>query len=94
MRKARVTQINNKNRLRKMFTDGYKTELFDAEHNPFLQSTDYEIHISTGTKNPYASIGHHYKLIVTVQWGENGYKYKTLKQLVGMIKRDFPHYLV
>lgn len=45
MKKAIITQINDRHKLRKMFTDRYTSKIIYAEHNPFSRTTDYEIDI-------------------------------------------------
>ena len=96
MRRAKITEITKPQHLKKMFRSHYDVELWNSDHNPFLQSTEYEIHLTNNQydKNPYSSMKHHYTVKLTVAWAENGYRYKSLKQLSNMIKRDFPHHLI
>lgn len=94
MKKPLVTHSSNKKYLHKIFETGCESNIFYANHNPFLKTTEYEIHISDDTKNHYTYAKRRWELYITIQWAENGYKQKTLENLASMIKRDFPHYLI
>lgn len=75
---------------KKFFIPDYVSEIFYSSHNPFLKSTEYEIHIIYPENDKFK----YEVLLLYVEWSDNGYQYKTMNDLKRMIIRDFPDYLV
>lgn len=100
MKKAQIKNFNDKSRVKMLFDDTNKIEIFYADHNPFLHQTEYEMHITMKDEIHKELVQKYqhgarmiFKLFITVEWGENGYKYLTKQRIGNMIKKQFPELL-
>ena len=90
MKKPQIKQFSDKSRVKMLFDDTNKIEIFYAYHNPFLRETEYEIH----TRLEYIDSSKDLNNFITVVWGEKGYRYLTLKKIKKMIVEQYPELLI
>lgn len=95
--KTKIIKIENKSKIKLLFDQRFLSEIFYAEHNPFLKSTRYQILFSTRVNNNvgFGDIYDDQNFIhITIQWGSKGYKYITLKRIGNLLKKEYPELLI